>query len=254
MDVSPDNLIPIRALKDNYIWILLETSTKKAFVVDPGDAEPVINALNQLGYSLAGILITHHHWDHTGGIDELIRYENDISIVGSHRSTIKTINQPVKDGDKIHCLNFDLTAMEIPGHTLDHTAYHINGTLLFSGDTLFSAGCGRIFEGTPEMMYASLMRLMQLNNDTKLYCGHEYTLNNLRFAEIVEPNNPAIQKKIREINGCSLPSTLHDEKLFNPFLRCHLPDVVHAAEKYSGKKLFRPVDVFTVLREWKNNF
>jgi hydroxyacylglutathione hydrolase len=249
-----ENIIPVRALKDNYIWMLLDAKNKKSFAIDPGEAAPVIETLKRLEMGLAGILVTHHHWDHTGGIEDLLDYAGNIPVIASHRSNLMTVNHRVKDDDNIPCLNFHLKAMEIPGHTLDHTAYYINSSILFSGDTLFSAGCGRIFEGTPEMMFATLNKILTLDENTKLYCGHEYTLANLRFAEAVEPQNPEIKKKMNSINGCSLPSTLKDEKLFNPFLRCHIPDVIQAAEKCANKKLRSPLEVFTAIREWKNNW
>lgn len=262
-DIPTEDIIPIRALKDNYIWTLLDKTTKKAFVVDPGDANPVIETMEKLQFTLAGILLTHHHADHSGGINELLDYAGSIPVIASHKSPIKTINRHVKNGDEVIFSNFRLQVMEIPGHTLDHIAYYTisrNPNLLFSGDTLFSAGCGRIFEGTPEMMFNSLNKLLQLNDKTKLYCGHEYTLANLRFSHEVEPNNKDIANKIEaatkigERNGCTLPSTLRDEKTFNPFLRFENTDVIRAAEKYAGKKLNNPVEVFTVIREWKNNW
>lgn len=254
-----DEIIPVRALKDNYIWMLCNKRLKKAWVVDPGDATPVIDLLNKLEFTLSGILITHHHADHSGGISELIRYAHEIPIVGSHISPIKYINHRVTDQDEVICSTFHFKAIEIPGHTLDHTAYYGNGSL-FSGDTLFSAGCGRIFEGTPQMMFNSLNKLLQLDGTTKLYCGHEYTLANLHFAQQVEPNNIQINNKIKQIKeltqqgGCSLPSTLNEEKTFNPFFRCTIPDVIEAASNYAGKKLNSPLDIFACLREWKNNF
>jgi hydroxyacylglutathione hydrolase len=254
-----NEIIPLRALKDNYIWMLVNKELKQAWVVDPGDATPVIETFNKLELTLSGILITHHHADHTGGIYDLIQYAGEIPIVGSHISPIKYINHRVKDHDEVICSTFHFKAIEIPGHTLDHTAYYGNGSL-FSGDTLFSAGCGRIFEGTPQMMFNSLNKLLQLDGNTKLYCGHEYTLANLHFAQQVEPNNMQIHDKIKQVKeltqqgGCSLPSTLTEEKTFNPFFRCTIPEVIEATSKHAGKKLNTPLEVFTCLREWKNKF
>ena len=251
-----DSITPIPALRDNYIWMLQDHASRHVWVVDPGDAAPVIHTLQQHHLILAGILLTHHHMDHSGGIAALVSEMNHIPVIGSHRSKIPFITQPVRDQDEINCLGQTMQVMEIPGHTLDHTAFYINGKILFSGDTLFSAGCGRIFEGTPEMMYQSLCKLLKLNDTTRLYCGHEYTLANLSFAEIVEPHNTAIQQKkhaaAKADNSCTLPSTLHDEKTFNPFLRCDIPEVIAATEKRIGHKMKTATEVFTALREWKS--
>ena len=256
------NIIPIPALADNYIWMFFDEALKAAWIVDPGEATPVINTLNQYGLRLAGILITHHHADHCGGIAALLHHMGNIPVFGSYKSPNSFISHPLKEGDEIiltakpDVLQFN--AIEIPGHTLDHTAYYGSGGL-FCGDTLFSAGCGKVFEGTPAMMYHSLGKLKQLDDETKIYCGHEYTLANLQFAKQVEPNNPDIVNKIKSAenllqkNGCTLPSTLQEEKTFNPFLRCDVKEVIDAAEKHAGKKLNDPVEVFATLREWKNN-
>jgi len=260
LTIAANDIIPVRALKDNYIWTILDREHQRAFVVDPGDAKPVIDTLNQLQFSLGGILLTHHHADHSGGIAELKDYAGDIPVFASHLSKVKGVNHPVKDGDEIIIHPFKLKAMAIPGHTLDHTAYYIDKCLVFSGDTLFSGGCGRIFEGTPEMMFASLNKLLRLSDSTRLYCGHEYTVANLRFSQTVEPNNKAIATKIAEAlaienkGGCTLPSTLGDQRHINAFLRSEAPDVITAAEHHSGKKLSTPLEVFTAIREWKNNW
>lgn len=252
-------IIPIPALRDNYIWMLWNTDIQKAWVVDPGDSKPVIEALNQYQITLAGILVTHHHDDHCNGVPELLNFFGDIPVVGSYKSPREYISLRVKENDEIVCFDQKFKVMEIPGHTLDHTAYYGN-TILFCGDTLFSAGCGRIFEGTPEMMYHTLGKLKNLNNHTEIYCGHEYTLANLYFAKAVEPNNASIQQKIAEIEKnfskthCTLPSILSEEKKINPFFRCDIPEVIHAAEKFAGKKLGSHVEVFGYLREWKNGF
>ena len=252
-------IIPISALTDNYIWMLIDDAGKTAWVVDPGDARPVIKALNQYDLNLAGILITHHHADHCAGVPSLLQYAADIPVFGSHKSPNPSISHPLKDGDEIVSTAFQFKVIEIPGHTLDHIAYYGN-QCLFSGDTLFSAGCGRVFEGTPQMMRDSLDKLEQLDGETALYCGHEYTLANLLFAQHVEPNNRDIQKKIEEVKlkvsegKPTLPSLLSEEKSINPFLRCRVPDIIYAVEKYAGKKLDSAVEVFAYLREWKNNF
>jgi hydroxyacylglutathione hydrolase len=260
METLPKKIIPLRAFGDNYIWMIIDEITSKAFVVDPGDANPVIKALEHLSYTLGGILITHHHWDHSSGIDALLEYAGPVPVIGSHRSSISTIDHPVKEGSEVTLSNIEFQVMEIPGHTLDHIAFYIDSVLIFCGDTLFSAGCGKIFEGTPEMMYDSLNKILQLNEKTQLYCGHEYTLANLNFAQVVEPDNHHINDRIKLANralqteGCTLPSSLQQEKLFNPFLRCAIPNVIRATENYSNKRLNNPVDIFHCLRNWKNQF
>jgi len=231
---------------------------KTAWIVDPGEATPVIKALTQYNLTLAGILITHHHADHCAGIAALLQHAGDIPVFGSYQSPNQYISHRLKEPDEIIYATFQLKAIEIPGHTLDHTAYYGNSSL-FCGDTLFSAGCGKVFEGTPEMMYNSLAKLQQLPDDTKIYCGHEYTRANLQFAKQVEPNNPDIANKINKITQlqtgeCTLPSTLNEEKKINPFLRCHVPEVINAVEQHAGTKLNNPIEVFARLREWKNNF
>ncbi len=248
------NITPISAFKDNYIWMLFDEKTQQTWVVDPGDATPVIKKLQADDLNLSGILLTHHHPDHSGGIADLLTYAGNIPVYGSHHSAIKTISHPVKQGDVIDCQFMRFQVFEIPGHTLDHIAFYGN-KILFPGDTLFSAGCGRIFEGTPQQMYASLMQLMQFDTQTKIYCGHEYTLANLYFAQHVDPNNSFITQKIESIKQqtCSLPAHLAEEKLINPFLRCEEKKIIESVENYSKKTLNNPVDVFYHLREWKNN-
>lgn len=248
---------PLCAFNDNYIWLLPNTANQTAWVVDPGDAGPVIAALNEGQLALEGILITHHHHDHSGGVRDLIKQWPDVRVIGSHKSTLDFVTERVSQGMMLQCGAHRLTVLEIPGHTLDHLAFY-NAEMLFCGDTLFSAGCGRVFEGTYSEMYQSLNQLAELPDTIKIYCGHEYTSANCQFAAQVEPHNPWIQKKILEVAALranhlpTLPSCLADEKHINPFLRCEQPDVVRAAEHYWGRRLDNPVDVFTCLREWKN--
>lgn len=266
-------ITPIPAFSDNYIW-LISNNSNKAWVVDPGESIPVIKTLARLNLNLAGILLTHHHHDHSGGIAELLKFSGDIPVYGSVKSSIKYINHRLKENDQISCGDISLRILEIPGHTLDHIAY-FNNDILFSGDTLFSAGCGKVFEGTYPQMFESLQKLLNLRDQTLVYCGHEYTLANLQFAEIVDKSNDAIAKKIIDVNnilrtnGCTLPSSLGEEKKINPFLRCQTPEIIQAVEQHSichpgkraafiraldDKKLNDPIEVFRLLREWKNNF
>jgi hydroxyacylglutathione hydrolase len=252
-------ITPIRALKDNYIWMISDPTSDQVWVVDPGEAQPVIETLEKNHFILCGIILTHHHRDHSGGIPELLDYAGKIPVVGSHISSASTVTNPVRNGDEVICHSLRLYAMEIPGHTLDHTAYY-GSHVLFSGDTLFSGGCGRIFEGTTSEMFISLQKLNNLPDDTRVYCGHEYTLANLKFAQFVEPSNSFIAKKIEKAirlfdsQGCTLPSYMGEEKLTNPFLRCKQPEVIRSVENFAGRKLNDVVEVFHHLREWKNDF
>ncbi len=249
---------PISAFKDNYIW-LLSNRIEKAVIVDPGDAEPVKKAFKNSGKTLSAVFITHHHHDHTGGLEDLLLWSPNLAIYGSYQSKNPFITHPVREGDSIPILDSNFHVLEIPGHTLDHTAFY-NDEILFSGDMLFSAGCGKVFEGTYEQMFSSLEKLAALPESTQLFCGHEYTLNNLLFAKTVEPDNPFIQEKfekiklLREKNLATLPSTLREEKLMNPFLRCREASVIQSAEAEYGKKFNSPVEVFAALREWKNQY
>jgi hydroxyacylglutathione hydrolase len=258
MSVSYE-IIPIYALQDNYIWMFFDKLSKNAWIIDPGDATPIIEKLEQYHLKLNGILITHHHHDHSGGIPSLINQYGHIPIFGSYKSPLPYITKKVREGDIITCGTIKLIALEIPGHTLDHTAFFGNGWL-FSGDTLFSAGCGKVFEGTMEQMYCSLQKLSNLPDDTQLYCGHEYTLANLYFAKHVEPDNPFILEKIeltktlQNQHKPTLPSLLGEEKKFNPFLRCHEHSIIQAVKNHSGCALESPEVIFSHLREWKNQF
>lgn len=220
------NVVPIPALKDNYIWAIINTQHNEALIVDPGEVALVNAFLKQHRLKLTGILLTHHHWDHTNGAEELKR-QHDVPVFGSAGEKMPSATVSLREPESVHVENFPLTlkVLDIPGHTLGHIAYYGDG-MLFCGDTLFSAGCGRLFEGTAEQMYQSLGKLAALPEDTKVYCGHEYTLSNLQFAKWVEPDNLDIQKRIdfvselRRKNLPSLPSTLKDELAVNPFLRC----------------------------------
>ncbi len=258
MSSSSLTIFPIPAFKDNYIWTFFDKNNH-AWVVDPGDATPVIEVLEAKRLKLQGIFITHHHRDHMGGVSDLLKYNDRVMVVGSDKSPHDFIHQRVKEGDEVRCEFFSLKVLDIPGHTLDHVAYY-NNEWLFCGDTLFSIGCGKIFEGTPLQMFSSLQKLSQLSDTIQVYCGHEYTVANLAFAQQVEPENAVLlekaqrMQKIREKHLPSLPSRLSDEKQMNPFLRCEEASIKKAVEAHFNKKLDNAVEVFAYLREWKNYF
>lgn len=250
------------AFTDNYIWLLQDTQQQRCAVVDPGDMAPVQAWLDEHpDWQLTDILVTHHHHDHVGGV-EALKARHGARVFGPANERIPGLDQALEDGQRINILGCDLQVLTVPGHTLGHIAYfHDDGTTpwLLCGDTLFAAGCGRIFEGTAEQMYNSLQRLADLPEHTLVYCTHEYTLSNLRFAHAVEPENPAIQKRIeqvtalREEGGISLPSTLRSERESNPFLRCSESAVVEACRQ-RGLQDESPQAVFAVLRRWKDTF
>lgn len=250
----------ILAFKDNYIWCLINDETNHCIIVDPGEVKPVLTFLKRSNLSLDAIFITHHHWDHTNGIKGILR-NYSVPVFGPAKQKIMGVSHPLEEGDTVQLDNWPIIfkVLAIPGHTLDHIAYY-GDDLLFCGDTLFSAGCGRLFEGDAKQMLGSLNKLSQLPDETKIYCGHEYTLNNLQFAQVIEPNNYEIKenlKRIRELrqkNLPSLPSLLSTERLINPFLRCDRAEVMSRVEKHRGKKIDLPAEVFAYLRQWKNNF
>ncbi len=254
------NLLPLPAFADNYIWMLHDG--QQAVVVDPGDAAPVASALDALGLQLAAILVTHHHADHVGGVDAL-RSRLAGSVYGPAHEKIPMPFVPLEDGDQVSVLDLDFEVIDVPGHTAGHIAYmqrnEPTAPILFCGDTLFSAGCGRLFEGTPAQMVHSLARLNALPGDARVCCTHEYTLSNLRFAAAVEPANGAIAdhtqacQRERAAGRPTLPSTLARERQINPFLRCAEPAVV-ASARAQGARSDDGVDVFTALREWKNHY
>jgi hydroxyacylglutathione hydrolase len=247
------SLIP--AFKDNYIWLL--TRGRSAFVVDPGDAGPVLAKLEADGLRLEGILITHHHADHQGGVAELqTRYQ--AVVFAPAKESITGCTSPLGGGESIEVLGEQVRVMAVPGHTLGHLAYYVPGAL-FCGDTLFGAGCGRLFEGTPEQMSASLDSIAALPDETLIYCAHEYTEMNLRFALAVEPDNPALLQRVsrvaalRAAGQSSVPSTLAEEKASNPFLRCTEPVVVAAGLQHAAADASKTA-VFAAIRGWRNGF
>lgn len=250
-------VIRIPAFKDNYIWLLRQGT--QTVVVDPGDARPVLALLDREGWSLTAILVTHHHADHQGGISSLLaRYS--VPVFGPANESIHGLDRPLRGGETAHLESLDLTlqVIAVPGHTLGHLAYYGAGCL-FCGDTLFGGGCGRLFEGSAEQMADSLARLTALPDDTAVYCAHEYTEANLRFALAVEPGNRQLQRRVDEVavtraKGLStIPSTIAVEKATNPFLRCASPEVASSARQRQPTA-DDEVAVFAVLREWKNHF
>lgn len=249
---------PIPAFTDNYIWLL--TRGAKATVVDPGDAAPVMQRLLQRHLTLTDILVTHHHADHVGGVAPLAQ-ATGARVIGPRNEAIPARDVALGDGDRIDVLGMTIDVLDVPGHTRGHIAYYLPALRwLFCGDTLFAAGCGRLFEGTAEQMTASLARLAALPADTRVYCAHEYTLSNLRFALAVEPDNTALRDRqhacldLRDRGMPTVPSTIGEERATNPFLRCDVTGVRRAAESRAAMPLDRPVKVFAVLRQWKNAF
>lgn len=249
-------IIPLLAFRDNYIWLVRDGS--RAVVVDPGDAAPVLAYLASEGLTLDAILITHHHSDHIGGVAGLLA-RTSVPVHGPARENIPGMTNPVSEGDVVTVLGKSFRVLDIPGHTAGHVGYY-GAPVLFCGDTLFAAGCGRIFEGTPAQLFASLEKLASLPGDTQVYCTHEYTLSNLAFAAVVEPDNAAISKRIahskalRENNIPTVPFRLAGELDSNPFLRTRESAAIRQAESRAGRALGTPVDVFAALREWKNSF
>lgn len=247
---------PIPAFNDNYIWHL--QNGDQHWVVDPGDAAPVKKALD--GAKLSGILLTHHHYDHTGGVASLVD-DFDCPVYGP--GSIDGVTHPLTDGDQFTLLQGDWEVIAVPGHTLDHIALILHAsdaTHLFCGDTLFAAGCGRLFEGTPAQMHQSLTRLASLPKDTKVYCAHEYTLANLQFARAAEPGNSDITARLesdratRDNDQPTLPSTIGRELATNPFLRTGSPEIRAQAAAHGASPDASAVEIFATLRQWKDTF
>lgn len=254
----------IPALESNYFWLLQPNpEDPAAYILDPGDAEPVLAALAQLRLRLAGIIITHHHWDHTGGIDALLA-QHSVPVYGPASTRIPQITHSLNEGDTLELPDLSLDVIAVPGHTLDHIAYLYKGNdrnnsiKLFCGDALFAGGCGRMFEGSPVQMWDSLQKLRDLPDLTQVYCSHEYTQANLEFALKVEPDNQLLQRRLLEVRGLrqagqsTVPSTIGVEKDTNPFLRCDLPPIKQAAECHAGHPLNSDHEVFATVRRWKD--
>ncbi len=252
------NLLALPAFEDNYIWMI--HNGREAVVVDPGDATPVIAELDRSDVQLAGILVTHKHPDHVGGLARLLAHPRaaGAKVWGPAMEPMPVPVTPVQDGDRIGVLDLDIQVIAVPGHTLGHLAF-FTGSVLFCGDTLFSGGCGRLFEGTPAQMHASLTRLAALPATTLVCCAHEYTLANLRFARAVEPHSLALAaheaecQSLRDRGLPTLPSTLGRERMINPYLRCDQPEVIASAVA-RGADGRDPVSVLATIRQWKDNF
>jgi hydroxyacylglutathione hydrolase len=251
-------VIPLPAFRDNYIWLL--RAGRSAAVVDPGDAAPVLDYLALHGLALVAILNTHHHGDHVGGNRELLE-KFDVPVYGPRHESIPGLTHPVEESSRVvlPALDLELQVLDVPGHTRGHVAYY-GANSLFCGDTLFSCGCGRLFEGTAAQMHASLQKIAALPPDTRVYCAHEYTLSNIRFAKAVEPGNADLLAREQEVlalrgrDAPSLPSTLQLERRTNPFLRCDQTQVRAAAERHASRSLADGTAVFATLRAWKDDF
>jgi hydroxyacylglutathione hydrolase len=257
---KPLNVLAVPAFEDNYLWLIHDGS--HAVVVDPGDAPPIFKVLENLQLSLSAILLTHHHRDHTGGVTDLLQ-RFDVPVYGPRNESITAVKQLLSEGDSVLIpeLGLHLTVLDVPGHTRGHIAYvaHEQGWL-FCGDTLFAGGCGRLFEGTPAQMANSLEKLAALPDATQVYCAHEYTLSNLRFALEVEPGNPALITRIqneqakRNQGMATVPSSIGLEKATNPFLRYREPAIVKRLMDAGKLDQDTPIAAFAALREWKNSY
>jgi hydroxyacylglutathione hydrolase len=254
------NLTALPAFSDNYIWML--DDGREAIVVDPGESAPVASALDARGLGLAGILVTHHHADHVGGVDAL-RDRLHGPVFGPANERIPAPSVPLAEGGEFDLLGVRFRVIDVPGHTAGHVAYFTDSAaaspILFCGDTLFSGGCGRLFEGTPAQMHESLAKLAALPGETRVCCAHEYTLANLKFARAVEPGNSCLLeyeawcRHEREMQRATLPSSIARERAVNPFMRCTEPAVVQSARD-RGATGDTPVDVLAALRQWKNSY
>ena len=249
---------PIKAYEDNYIWLV--STNEGSIVIDPGESENIQKLIDNKNINLKGILITHHHYDHTNGIDNLLK-KNKLEVFGPENN-INGINNRVSNKDKISIIGLEFEVISMPGHTLDHIgfySYNNNNPILFCGDTLFAGGCGRIFEGTYEQMFDALKKISKLPNSTSIYCGHEYTLSNLKFAIEVDNNNNDLKNEYNNVlkkvgsDIPTLPTTLKKELKINPFLKCDdLSIQKRIIEKFDIPS--NELEIFTALRKWKDNF
>lgn len=256
------NIFPVPAFQDNYLWMFHQEGDNRACVVDPGDAGPVFQALEQRGLTLSAILVTHHHADHIGGIDALLAHTR-VPVYGPDSPQIPQITNVLAENDEVEVLDTTFRVLEIPGHTLDHIAYFAQpaegAPVLFCGDTLFAGGCGRVFEGTYPMMHTSLQKLAMLPPETRVFCAHEYTLANLKFALAVTPDDAGVktrmdnEKEKRAQNIPTVPTTIGQELDTNPFLRCE-SDGLRQAVIREGMEASNPTQVFAAVRAWKDRF
>ncbi|MCO7189653.1 MULTISPECIES: hydroxyacylglutathione hydrolase [unclassified Pseudoalteromonas] len=250
---------PIKAFNDNYIWAICPSDSNLMWVVDPGQSEPVIEFATTQQKQLVGILVTHHHWDHTDGIAPLRTHYGELPVYGPKNTPFNGITHPLNDGDKIKIAGLNFTITHTPGHTLDHICY-LTPELAFTGDTLFSAGCGRLFEGSPQQMWHSLQTLAQLPPHCEIYCTHEYTQANLAFAAAVEPENDDITQwqqwgeQQRAQAQPTLPTTIARELSINPFIRANLPHMLNTLPADMQTECSEDWQRFAVLRRWKDNF
>ena len=260
------HITAIAAFADNYIWVIGREGRNDVAVVDPGDATPVLALLKESGRTLSDILVTHHHSDHTGGIRDLLTAFPEAHVIGPDNDRIPALTMRVQDNQEITILGCNFQVLTVPGHTLDHIAFFTEGDtndsqpVVFCGDTLFSSGCGRLLEGTYAQLLHSLQRLAALPEKTRVYCTHEYTLSNLRFALHVEPDNIDYLERMKECTILrseghpTLPSTIGLELRTNPFLRCHSDSISAIIQTQFGPLLASELDVFAQLRQWKDNF
>lgn len=250
---------PLPAFQDNYIWVMQQDRPDAVAIVDPGEAQPVIDYLERHGLGLEAILITHHHQDHTGGV-ETLKERYGPRVIGPDNPSISGIDEVVGEGDHFRLMGRRFDVMATPGHTLDHITYLSTGTpsLLFCADTLFCGGCGRLFEGTPAQMFQALSRFAELDDDTLVLGAHEYTLANLKFACAAEPDNALRDRlleacqRARELDRPTLPSNMGQEKAINPFLRTHLESVQRTAAGQG--EAGDAASTFATLRAWKDRF
>lgn len=256
-------ITPIHAFTDNFIWLLQGEDPRHGVVVDPGDAAPVLAFFTVQGIQLDAILVTHKHGDHIGGIDRLLQQFPGIPVYGPAHEPIGQVTERLREGDRVHPpgLGIDFAVMDVPGHTEGHIAYFAENDeypVLFCGDTLFSVGCGRVFSGTHEQLHDALMRFSRLPDQTRVYCAHEYTLDNIGFAKWVEPDNASLLHREQQAHQLidagqdTVPSTLAQEKACNPFLRIHEENVIAAAEQHAGRAMLDSRDTFRTLRTWKD--
>ena len=253
-------LKPLPSLSDNYIWLIINDENSSAIIIDPGSSEPCTHFLEQEGIKPVAILVTHRHWDHVNGIEKLV-HEYNIPVYGPSTEYIPCLTKALKPDDSFNIGGFDLrfNVIDLSGHTAGHIGYLTEG-MFFCGDTLFSGGCGRLFDGTAAQLHASLQRILELPRDLTIYCTHEYTVDNLHFAQTVEPDNEEIQIRLdealalREKHQPTLPITINQEVSYNPFLRTDKESIRHAVARHSGQKIENSEDCFRYLRMWKDGF